>query len=125
MHMLLSNFLMQHAASAAASAPDTAQVITPLLQLGVAGVFLIVLLWLVRVLLLREQKRADAEHTENIRLNSLIQKNQELIIPAMLAATQAVAASQAFLTTLQRELDVQEAARLLVLRTTGDKNDKH
>lgn len=94
---------------------------TPLLQLGVGGVFLVILLWLARVLLQREQARADAENEENIRLNRLIHSNQEVMIPAMLAATQAIVASQAFLTNIQRELDIQEAARALVAKTAREK----
>ncbi len=66
----------------------------PLVQLGVAGIFLALLVRLVWFMLRREWARMDALIVENNRLNALIQSNQEAFIPAMLASARAIESCQ-------------------------------
>jgi len=79
----------------------------PLLQYGAIGVFAILLIVFARTLLLREQQRGDAAAAEVIRLNNLM---QEKTIPALIAATQAIAAAQNILQQIQYQRDVEAAA---------------
>jgi len=80
-----------------------------LFDYGILGIFAVVLLIVARALLLREQKRADEEHAEVLRLNGLM---QEKFLPALISATQAIAASQSLLQALQFKQQVEaEAAR--------------
>lgn len=87
---------------------DTTVVFKMILDYGGLGILLIILLWFARALLVREQNRADANAAEVNRLNALM---QEKTIPALISATQAIAASQSLLQALQRKQEIEEAAR--------------
>lgn len=86
--------------------------LAPLLQYGVLGIFVVILVLFGRTLIKREQDRADAEHTENLRLNQLI---QEKTMPALISATEAIRASQSILQTMQYQRDLEQAAAAAAL----------
>lgn len=79
----------------------------PLMQYGALGAIAIVLIIFARTLLRREQDRGDASAAEVIRLNTIM---QEKTIPALLQATQAIAAAQTILQQIQYQRDVEAAA---------------
>lgn len=81
--------------------------IEPLLQYGVGGIILAMLIVFARSQVLREQQRADALATEVNRLNTLM---QEKTIPALIAATQAVATAQTILQSIKYQQDIDAAA---------------
>lgn len=83
------------------------KLLEPLLQYGAIGVFLALLVIFARSQVLREQKRADDSASEVIRLNNIM---QEKTIPALIAATQAIASAQAILQQIQYQKDVENAA---------------
>ena len=83
------------------------KLLEPLLQYGVLGVFAAILVVFARSLLLREQKRADDSAAEVTRLNNLM---TERTIPALIAATQAVATAQTILQGIKYQQDVDAAA---------------
>lgn len=84
-----------------------ASYLEPLMQYGVLGVFAVLLVMFARALLQREQQRGDAAAAEVQRLNNIM---QEKTIPALLAATQAIAAAQTILQQIQYQRDVENAA---------------
>lgn len=81
--------------------------IEPLLQYGVGGIILAMLIVFARSQVLREQQRADALAAEVNRLNTLM---QEKTIPALLGATQALATAQTILQSFQYQRDIEAAA---------------
>lgn len=83
-------------------------VIKALFDYGGIGLLLIILLWFARTLLIREQNRADAAANEVSRLNTMI---QEKFLPALVAATQAISASQEILQEMQLKAQIQAEAR--------------
>jgi len=89
------------------------KLIEPLLNYGALGIFAALLVYFARSLLLREQKRADDSAAEVTRLNTLM---QEKTIPALIAATQAVATAQTVLQGIKYQQDV-EAASAAKVRT--------
>ncbi len=93
--------------AAESSTPD---VTGNLLQYGVLGIFTVVMIGLIRVLLKREQERADRLEAEVTRLNGII---QEKTIPALLSATEAVKSSQDFLRQLEYQRKLEEEAQRL------------
>lgn len=85
----------------------TPSTLEPLLQYGILGVFAVLLILFAQTLLKREQQRGDASAAEVIRLNTIM---QEKTIPALIAATQAIAAAQTILQQIQYQRDVESAA---------------
>jgi len=99
------------------TAEASSDVSTNLLNYGVLGIFAVVMVTLIRVLLKREQERADRLENEVTRLNGII---QEKTIPALLAATEAVKSSQDFLRQMeyQRKIEV-EANQIIARKAAG------
>lgn len=79
-----------------------------LLDFGGIGILAIILLVFARSLLQREQARADAQALEVQRLNNLM---VEKTIPALISATNAIAASQSLLQSMQYRADIEAQAK--------------
>jgi len=92
----------------AATADNPANLLSPFLQLGVVGVVNIVLFYIARSLIQREQTRADRIEEDNRRINSLM---TDQMVPALTKATEAIVDAQRLIEEMKRERDVEAEAR--------------
>ena len=85
-----------------------ANVVDVFLQYGAIGAILVATLIFAKQSIKREQDRADRQEAEVKRLNDLL---VDKTIPALVAATQAIQASQAIVQRLQYMRDIEMEAR--------------
>jgi hypothetical protein len=84
-------------------------------QYGAIGIMLVVVGFFAKKMVVREQVRADRLELEVTRLNTLV---QERTIPALVAATEAIQASQQLLLTMQYQRE--SAQRVYTRRASGE-----
>ncbi len=95
------------------TAPETAStgsILGIILQYGILGVAAIVLFFVSRRLYEREQARADRLEADVRRLNELM---VEQMVPALTRSTEAVANAQRLIEEIQRQKEIENAARRL------------
>ncbi len=85
-----------------------ASVVDIFLQYGAIGAILVATLLFTKTSIKREQDRADRQEAEVKRLNDLL---VDKTIPALVAATQAIQASQSLVQRMQYMRDIELEAR--------------